>query len=169
MKWAQSSEKRWNANWRKSYKRCSLEELICWQLANLLTLSELAAKLSYVSCIHAEVAKYHRNFMQLFLSDATVIPAQINYKYLVSLKNDGCNNFRDWYVRPPVTMQHRRFLCLKCRSILKTATVRCIRSDILVENCRNALVLTDSRHSNWHHFRQFCWSSSKNYPRVSAR
>ena len=97
MKWAQSSEKRWNANWRKSYKRCLLEELICWQLANLLTLSELAAKLSYVSCIHAEVAKYHRNFKQLFLSDATVIPARINYKYLVSLKNDGCNNFCDWY------------------------------------------------------------------------
>ena len=35
--------------------------------------------------------------MQLFLSDATVIPARINYKYLVSLKNDGFNNFCDWY------------------------------------------------------------------------
>ena len=52
-------------------------------------------------------------------------------------------------VSPPVITQHGRLLFLKRRSTLKTITkTRCIRSDILVENCRNVMVLNDP-------FRQF--------------
>ena len=58
---------------------------------------ELAAKLSYASCIRAEEAKHHRDCMQRFLSGVAVIPGQINYKHIVISKNDGFNNFCDWY------------------------------------------------------------------------
>ena len=58
---------------------------------------ELAAKLSYASCIRAEEAKYHRDCMQRFLNVDTVIPVPVNYKNFASSKNDGFNNFYDWY------------------------------------------------------------------------
>ena len=58
---------------------------------------EVAAKLSYASCIRAEEAKYHKDCIQRFLSCVTVIPGPINYKHFISSKNDGFNNFFDWY------------------------------------------------------------------------
>ena len=58
---------------------------------------ELEAKLPYASCIRAEEAKYHRDCMQRFLTGAAVIPGPINYKHFASSKNDGFNNFCDWY------------------------------------------------------------------------
>ena len=58
---------------------------------------ELAAKLSYPSCIRAEETKYHRDCMQRFLSGVTVIRGPISYKHFFSSKNDGFNNFYDWY------------------------------------------------------------------------
>ena len=35
--------------------------------------------------------------MQPFLSIVKVIPGPINYKHFISSKNDGFNNFCDWY------------------------------------------------------------------------
>ena len=58
---------------------------------------KLAAKLSYASCIHAEEVKYHRDCMQWFLSGVTAIPGPVNYKHIASSKNNGFNNFCDWY------------------------------------------------------------------------
>ena len=58
---------------------------------------ELAAKLSYASCIRAEEAKYHRDCIGRFLSSVTVIPGPVYYKHFASSKNDGFNNLCDWY------------------------------------------------------------------------
>ena len=35
--------------------------------------------------------------MQRFISGVTVVPGPDNYKYFPSSKNDGFNNFCDWY------------------------------------------------------------------------
>ena len=58
---------------------------------------ELAAKLSYASCIRAEEAKYHRDCIERFLSSVTVIPGPVYYKRFASSKNDRFNNLCDWY------------------------------------------------------------------------
>ena len=58
---------------------------------------KLAVKLSYASCIRAEEAKYHRDCMQRFLSGLAVISSPVNYEHFASSKNDGFNNFCDWY------------------------------------------------------------------------
>ena len=57
---------------------------------------ELAAKLSYASCIRAEEAKYRRDCMKRFLSGVTVYQGPVNYKHFASSKKDGFNNFCDW-------------------------------------------------------------------------
>ena len=49
---------------------------------------ELAAKLSYASCIRAEEAKYRRDCMKRFLSGVTVYQGPVNYKHFASSKND---------------------------------------------------------------------------------
>ena len=75
-----------NRKTRKCKVRETLKKMIP-ERTDLLAV-ELAAKLSYASCIRAEKAKYHRDCMQRFLSGVTVIPGPVNYKHFASSKND---------------------------------------------------------------------------------
>ena len=80
-------------------RKCKLHETlkkVVPERTDLLAV-ELAAKLSYASCIRPEEAKYHRDCMQRFLSGVTVIPGPVNYKHFASSKNDRFNNFCDWH------------------------------------------------------------------------
>ena len=109
---------------------------------------ELAAKLFYASCICAEKAKYHKDCMQRVLNSVTIVPGLSNYKHFISSRIMVLITFVIG-MSPPVTMQHRRLLYLKSRSILKTIKTmmrRCIRSDILLENFWKAMVLKDPRY-----------------------
>ena len=79
-------------------RKCKLHEMLKKVVAERIDLLavELAAKLSYTSCICAEVEKYYRDCMQRFLSGVTVIQGPIKYNHFVSSKNDELNNFCDW-------------------------------------------------------------------------
>ena len=57
----------------------------------------LTANLSYASCIRAEEVKQHKDCKQHFQSGVTVLVGPINNKHFVNSKNDGFNNFSDWY------------------------------------------------------------------------
>ena len=106
---------------------------------------ELAAKLSYASCIRAEETKYHRGCMQQFLSSVTIILGQINYKHFVSSKNDELSNFCDWYESTSHDTTSS-FILFEVQKHMEDKTMRrCIRSDILVENRRNTMMLKDPR------------------------
>ena len=58
---------------------------------------EVAAKLSYAPCLRAYEAKYHRDFMQRFLSGVSVCTDTVYYKHVDTSKNERCNRFCDWY------------------------------------------------------------------------
>ena len=58
---------------------------------------DLSTNLFYASCICAEEEKYHRDYMQQFLSGFMVIAGPISYKHLIISKNYGFNNFYGCY------------------------------------------------------------------------
>ena len=58
---------------------------------------EVAAKVSYASCIRAEEAKYHRDCMQRFLSGRTVTGPKFTHQHIHHEKHDAFNSFCDWY------------------------------------------------------------------------
>ena len=81
-----------------------------------------------VEYIRAEEAKYHLDCMQQFLRGVTVISGLINNKHFISSKVMDLTTSVIG-ISPPVKIQHRRLLFLKCRSTLKTLTTmkkRCI-------------------------------------------
>lgn len=63
--------------------------------------------------MHDEEAKYPGDSMQRFLSGTMVIPGPMNYKHLISLKNDEFTIF-EIGMSPPVTTQNHCLLLLKC-------------------------------------------------------
>ena len=151
---------------------------------------ELASKLSYASCIRAD--EVHISQITWIACNGFWVVSQLfqvksTINTLLVQKNMDSTTFLIG-MSPPVKIQHCHLLFYKSRSILKTITAmrrRCIRADILVENCRNEIQRTikatcrasksyasargGQQHSKWHHFRQFCWTSSKNCQTVSVR